>query len=63
MWKLGLRPRYSFSGNICFKFSAFCVDSKFFESAENAENAERTENTESAESSERAENAENAENA
>ncbi len=23
MWKLGLRPRYSFSGNICFKFSAF----------------------------------------
>ena len=24
-WKLGLRPRYSFSGNICFKFSAFCL--------------------------------------
>jgi hypothetical protein len=23
MWKLGLRPRYSFSGNICFKFSHF----------------------------------------
>jgi hypothetical protein len=23
MWKLGLRPRYYFSGNICFKFSAF----------------------------------------
>ncbi len=23
MWKMGLRPRYSFSGNICFKFSAF----------------------------------------
>ncbi len=23
MWTLGLRPRYSFSGNICFKFSAF----------------------------------------
>jgi len=23
MWELGLRPRYSFSGNICFKFSAF----------------------------------------
>ncbi len=23
MWKLGLRPRYSFSGNICFKFSEF----------------------------------------
>ncbi len=23
MWKLGLRPRYSFSGNICFQFSAF----------------------------------------
>ncbi len=23
MWKLGLRPRYSFSGNICFKFSTF----------------------------------------
>jgi hypothetical protein len=25
MWKLGLRPRYTFSGNICFKFSAFCL--------------------------------------
>ena len=25
MWKLGLRPRYSFSGNICFKFLAFCL--------------------------------------
>ncbi len=25
MWKLVLRPRYSFSGNICFKFSAFCL--------------------------------------
>ncbi len=25
MWKLGLRPRYSFSGNICFKFSAICL--------------------------------------
>ncbi len=25
MWKLGLSPRYSFSGNICFKFSAFCL--------------------------------------
>ncbi len=25
MWKLGLRSRYSFSGNICFKFSAFCL--------------------------------------
>ncbi len=23
MWKLGLRPRYSFSGNIYFKFSVF----------------------------------------
>jgi hypothetical protein len=23
MWKLGLRPLYSFSGNICFKMSAF----------------------------------------
>jgi hypothetical protein len=21
MWKLGLRPRYSFSGNICFEIS------------------------------------------
>ncbi len=25
MWKLGLRPRYSFSGNICFKFLTFCL--------------------------------------
>ncbi len=25
MWKLGLRPRYSFSGNICFEFSGFCL--------------------------------------
>jgi hypothetical protein len=29
MWKLGLRPRYSFSGNICFKFSAFCLCSEW----------------------------------
>jgi hypothetical protein len=28
-WKLGLRPRYSFSGNICFKFSAFCLCSVY----------------------------------
>ncbi len=25
MWKLGLRPRNPFSGNICFKFWAFCL--------------------------------------
>jgi hypothetical protein len=25
MWKLGLRPQYSFSGNIYLKFSAFCL--------------------------------------
>ncbi len=25
MWKLGLRPRYSFPGNICFKISVFCL--------------------------------------
>ncbi len=25
MKKLGLRPRYSFSGNICIKFSDFCL--------------------------------------
>ncbi len=31
MWKLGLRPRYSFSGNICFKFSAVCPCSAGFE--------------------------------
>ncbi len=29
MWKLGLRPRYSFSGNICFQFSAFCLCSAY----------------------------------
>ncbi len=28
MWKLGLRPRYSFSGNICFQFSAFFLCSE-----------------------------------
>ncbi len=31
MWKLWLRPRYSFSGNICFKFSAFCLCSVQYE--------------------------------
>ncbi len=30
MWKLGLRPRYSFSGNICFKYSAFCLCSVLY---------------------------------
>ncbi len=25
MWKLRLKPLYYFSGNICFKFSAFCL--------------------------------------
>ncbi len=33
MWKLGLRPRYSFFGNICFEISVFCLCSalyKFF---------------------------------
>jgi hypothetical protein len=25
MWKLGLRPRYSFSGNICLDFSVLCL--------------------------------------
>ncbi len=25
MWKLGLRPRCSFSGNICFEISVFCL--------------------------------------
>ncbi len=25
MWKLGLRPWYSFSGNICFEISVFCL--------------------------------------
>ncbi len=32
IWKLRLRPRYSFSGNICFKYSTFCLCSagKFY---------------------------------
>ncbi len=30
MWKLGLRPRYSFSGNICIKISVFCLCSEEF---------------------------------
>jgi hypothetical protein len=25
MWELGLRPQYSFSGNICFEISVFCL--------------------------------------
>ncbi len=25
MWKLGLRPRYSFSGNICLEIPVFCL--------------------------------------
>ncbi len=25
MWKLGLRPRYTFSGNICFEISVICL--------------------------------------
>ncbi len=25
MWKLGLSPRYSFSGNICYEISVFCL--------------------------------------
>ncbi len=25
MWKMGLRPRYSFSGNICFEITVFCL--------------------------------------
>ncbi len=25
MWKLGLRPRYSYSGNICFEISVICL--------------------------------------
>ncbi len=25
IWKLGLRPRYFFSGNICFEISVFCL--------------------------------------
>jgi hypothetical protein len=28
MWKLVLRPRYSFSGNICFEISVFCLCSE-----------------------------------
>ncbi len=29
MWTLGLRPRYSFSGNICFEISAVCLCSVY----------------------------------
>ncbi len=34
MWKLGLRPRYSFSGNICFEIPVFCLCSVPFTLAE-----------------------------
>ncbi len=30
MWKLGLRPRYSFSGNNCFEISVFCLCSVLY---------------------------------
>jgi hypothetical protein len=30
MWKLGLRPRFSFSGNICLEISVFCLCSDLF---------------------------------
>ncbi len=30
MWKLGLRPRYSFSGNMCFEFGVVCLCSAFY---------------------------------
>ncbi len=30
MWKLRLRPRYSFSGNICFEISVFCLFSVLY---------------------------------
>ncbi len=33
MCKLGLRPRYSFFWNICFKFSALCLCSVYLKSA------------------------------
>ncbi len=29
MWKLGLRPRYSFSANMCFEISVFCLCSVY----------------------------------
>jgi hypothetical protein len=29
MWKLGLRPSNSFSGNICFEFSVLCLCSVY----------------------------------
>ncbi len=29
MWKLGLRPSNSFSGNICFEFSELCLCSVY----------------------------------
>ncbi len=29
MWKLGLWPRNSFSGNICFEFSVLCLCSEY----------------------------------
>ncbi len=37
MWKLGLRPCSSFSGNICFEFSVLCLCRVEYQLARNAE--------------------------
>jgi hypothetical protein len=43
MWKLGLRPQNSISGNICFEFSVLCLCSAWRDDARNSQGVEKSE--------------------